>query len=172
MKQDLLGMEVAQDVDHFLCHIGALYGISDFVTGIAAATPQVWGLATGSDEVHVKLAVVALTTGKIEVSPCTSFTPGTVLVDYPFNQSRPKVDPLITFSRTPTAITGEVVRMTKPVPPNYALEANTSHALRPTAEFILAPNSFYIVRFTSDADANKAEFMASHYDPPAGGFKG
>jgi hypothetical protein len=174
MKLDPYGANTEAEYAHYLSHIGALYSLTDYAAAIAIATPKLYQVKTGANELHLEFAYVALTSGLLEFADVTGFTTdGSPLVPLCYNRKPNFAKPLtVVIYKDPTVPAGAGTSFFKAVPAAYNVAGNRSGFLRDGAEFNLAPNSRYLFRFTTDADGNKGFLTLSFYEPPLGGFKG
>ena len=152
-------------IEHYEVHEGHYFTVTEYDEDVDIAVPKVWHIATPDTALraHIVFSISSDTAGLIELWEGATITnSGTGLT--PRNNDRTSSDTTtFKFWTGPTVTASGVLLQTDRIG-TYKPQTRVGGNLRQYAEFILAPNQSYLLKFTTDANDGKVTFNGEYYE--------
>jgi len=152
-------------LEHYKVHLGKYYTTTEYDGDVDIASPKIWHIATPNTttRAHIIFAISSDIAGTIEFfEGPTIITSGTGLT--PRNNDRTASDTTVfKFWTGPTVSASGTLLQTDRIG-TYKPQTRIGGNLRQAAEFILAQNQSYLVKYTTDADNGKITFNGEYYE--------
>lgn len=153
---------VIADEQHYKIHLGQLWQVTYYQSGLSSSDVINIGISTGSKELHLSTALSVSGNATYESFKNCQFTNGTTM--QPFNHNfTVSASPETSFFLNPSiSDNGTTIRKLF-IPGGSSKGAGTTTSFG--REFILSPNSKYIVRYTNiDGNSSIMDFIADFYE--------
>lgn len=161
MKQDNHGYQIVLPVAHAQVHLGKLVSLSDYESGISAAATKYWHLKTPNitDSVHTKFKVASNQGCLVQFFEGPTLTDnGTKLTPQPFNRNKSDLTGVLAYKDPTVSADGVLLGIDR-----IGADNKANGTARTETEFVLKPNTSYLVKVTADSNGTEIVLQSDFY---------